>query len=81
MKTKVVVTLKTGVLDPQGQTIQRALQKMGYQQVLQVKQGKYFELEFESNHNREEALELTQEIAYRMLSNPIIESFHIEEVT
>ena len=69
------------MLDPQGQTIQRALQKMGHQQVLEVKQGKYFELEFESVSNWEEALELTREIAHRVLSNPIIESFHVEEVT
>ena len=81
MKAKVIVTLKEGVLDPQGQTIQRALQKMGHQQVLQVKQGKYFELEFESVSNPEEALELTRQIAHRVLSNPIIESFHVEEVT
>ena len=81
MKAKVIVTLRAGVLDPQGQTIQRALQKMGHQQVLEVKQGKYFELEFESVSNWEEALELTREIAHRVLSNPIIESFHVEEVT
>ena len=81
MKAKVIVTLRAGVLDSQGQTIQKALQKMGHQQVLEVKQGKYFELEFESVSNREEALELTREIAHRVLSNPIIESFHVEEVT
>ena len=79
MKAKVIVRLKEGVLDPQGQTIRRALTKMGHP-VASVRQGKYFELEFEeSDHEGLQAL--LEEISRDVLSNPIIEDFEIEEVT
>ncbi|MFQ5740789.1 MAG: phosphoribosylformylglycinamidine synthase subunit PurS [Acidobacteriota bacterium] len=79
MKVKVVVTLKDGVLDPQGQAIQRSLGKMGYQDVTEVRQGKYFELEFNGD-DRTEVLRLVEEIAAGVLSNPLIEQFEVEEV-
>lgn len=79
MKSKVVVTLKEGVLDPQGQTIARSLKKMGHDSVTSVRQGKYFELEF-AGIDAEQARQATEEIASRVLSNPIIEVYEIEDV-
>ncbi|HSR50611.1 MAG TPA: phosphoribosylformylglycinamidine synthase subunit PurS [Acidobacteriota bacterium] len=80
MKAKVVVTLKEGVLDPQGATIKRALGQMDYQDVGQVRQGKYFELDFDDASDPQEVRRQTEEIARKVLSNPIIESFRIEEI-
>ncbi len=77
MKYKVIVTLKPGVLDPQGQAIQRSLAKMGHH-VASVRQGKYFELELDPS-NGESSAEEAHRIAERILSNPVIEAFRIEE--
>ena len=74
MKTRVIVTPKEGVLDPQGETIRRALNKQGYP-VLAVRQGKYFELEFNSPPDKA----MLEEISGGVLSNPIVENFFIEE--
>ena len=74
MKATVIVRLKEGVLDPQGETIRRALGKLGHP-VQSVRQGKYFELEFDSPPDRARL----EEISNAVLSNPIIEDFVIEE--
>ena len=79
MKARVVVKLKEGVLDPQGKTIHQALAKMGMAEVSRVRQGKFFEIEFEGV-GKAEALRRSEEIARKVLSNPIIENFEIEEV-
>lgn len=79
MKAKVIVTLKEGVLDPQGQAIQRTLNRMGHPQVMGVRQGKYFELEF-SCDDPEAIRRLTEEIAEEILSNPIIEKYEVKEI-
>ena len=75
MKATVVVKRKESVLDPQGETIRRALNKMGFP-VRSVRQGKYFELEFEGDSEDVERLET---ISRDVLSNPIIETFKILE--
>ena len=80
MKVKVVVQLKKAVLDPQGQAIFRSLKKMGHEELVDVRQGKYFELEFESN-DRMTVRQITEEIAQTILSNPLIERFQIVEVS
>ncbi|MEE8583695.1 MAG: phosphoribosylformylglycinamidine synthase subunit PurS [Acidobacteriota bacterium] len=80
MKAKIIVTLKEGVLDPQGAAIRRALGKLGHDQVHQVRQGKYFELEFEEAAGEEEVRRRAEQIAQKVLSNPIIERFEIEEI-
>lgn len=74
MKVRVLVNLKNGVLDPQGQTVRHALHVLGYQQVKDVRQGKVFEIELEGV-TRERASQLIPEIADRVLANPIIETF------
>jgi phosphoribosylformylglycinamidine synthase len=69
--------LKTTVLDPQGQTIQRALSGLGYAKVQDVRQGKFFVLELDGL-SRDEALTQVQRIAKDVLTNPIIEEFRYE---
>jgi phosphoribosylformylglycinamidine synthase len=79
MKAHVYVTLKTSVLDPQGQTIQNALRKIGYNKVEAVRQGKYFVLDLDSGltgeQAREQAREQVEKIARDVLTNPVIEEF------
>ena len=81
MKSKVIVKLKESVLDPQGQTIQRSLAKLGHSEIKNVRQGKYFELEFDGDLDAGQIRKVTEEIAKRVLSNPIIETFEVEEVS
>ena len=77
MKTKVFVSLKPSVFDPQGRTIVDALQSMGYGAVRDDRQGKYFELELEAD-SVDEARTTASEGADRLLANPVIESYHVE---
>ncbi len=74
MKAYVYVSLKKTVLDPQGKTIHGALKKMGYKDVGDVRQGKYFELSLE-NGDREAARAEVERIAREVLTNPVIEEF------
>ena len=77
MKARVFVTLKPSVFDPQGRTIVEALHSLGYGAVGDVRQGKYFELDL-AVATRAEAETLAAEVADRVLSNPVIESFRLE---
>lgn len=79
MKARVFVTLKPSVFDPQGATIAEALHSLGYDAVRDVRQGKYFELELNVS-SADEAKTLADEIADRLLANPVIESYRIELV-
>ncbi len=80
MKAKVIVRLKDGVLDPQGQTIQRSLNKMGHE-VTGLRQGKYFEIEFDDLQDESAVRKQVEEIAQDVLCNPIIETFEIEDIS
>jgi phosphoribosylformylglycinamidine synthase len=75
-KARVYVTLKKSVFDPQGRTIHEALRSMGYSGVTGVRQGKFFEVELEKADD--EARRTVDEIARRVLSNPVIESYRVE---
>lgn len=77
MKARVFVTLKPSVFDPQGHTIADALHSMGYSNVGDVRQGKYFELELTTG-SAEQARALASEVADKLLANPVIESYRIE---
>ena len=81
MKANVYVTLKTSVLDPQGQTIQNALRKIGFAEVTAVRQGKYFALSLADGLSAEVARSQVERIAREVLTNPVIEefTFSIEE--
>lgn len=78
MKARVYVTLKKSVFDPQGKTIQDALQNLGYVGVAEVRQGKFFELELGQAVGVEAAQKTAEEIAHRILANPVIESYRVE---
>lgn len=75
MKAHVYVTLKTSVLDPQGQTIQNALRKIGYASVTAVRQGKYFALTLADGLTADEARAQVEKIASGVLTNPVIEEY------
>ena len=77
MKAHVWVMLKSTVLDPQGQTIQRALSGLGYSKVQDVRQGKFFVLQLDGL-SRDDATTQVQKIAKDVLTNPIIEEFRYE---
>jgi phosphoribosylformylglycinamidine synthase len=78
MKAHVFVTLKKTVLDPQGQTIQRALQGMGHPEIAGVRQGKYFEIDLAEGISPSQAKETLERIAQDVLANPVIEEYRVE---
>lgn len=75
MKAYVYVSLKKSVLDPQGKTIQGALNKMGYKGLEDIRQGKYFEITLDGGLSREDANAEVERIAREVLTNPVIEEF------
>jgi phosphoribosylformylglycinamidine synthase len=75
MKAYVTVMLKTTVLDPQGKTIHGALKKMGYKGVVEVRQGKFFELTLNDGLDKAAAQAEVERIATEILTNPVIEEF------
>jgi phosphoribosylformylglycinamidine synthase len=77
MKARVFVTLKPSVFDPQGRTIAEALHSLGYTDVGDVRQGKFFELDVAAA-SVEQARKLASEVADKVLANPVIESYRVE---
>ena len=77
MKAHVWVMLKSTVLDPQGQTIERALASLGYEKVQNVRQGKFFVLDL-NGVSRADAQTQVERIAKDVLTNPVIEEFRFE---
>ena len=75
-KAVVHVRLKEGVLDPQGVTIQKALVQMGYEDILSVRSGRFFEMEIKAG--AADIDRKIQEVCFRLLANPVIEDFHVE---
>jgi phosphoribosylformylglycinamidine synthase PurS subunit len=78
MKAKVFVTLKPGVLDPQGKAIKHSVELLGYQGVSDIRQGKYFEITVDGSIDTETARAEAERMAREVLSNPIIEDFRVE---
>ncbi len=77
MKAKIIITPKKAVLDPQGKTVQNALEHMGYQGVGAVHVGKYLEIELSGN-DRETARKQIDDACHKFLSNPVIEDYRVE---
>lgn len=77
MRARVFVTLKPSVFDPQGTTVAEALHTLGYVQIRDIRQGKYFELDVDAV-TADEARRLASEAADKLLANPVIESYRIE---
>ena len=74
MKAKIFVTLKKGVLDPQGTTVQRSLHQMGYSSVSSVRIGKYLELDVDAA-DQQAAHAMVDEMCRKMFANPNIEQY------
>ena len=77
MRARVFVTLKPSVFDPQGTTVAEALHTLGYANIKDVRQGKYFELEIDAS-SPEETRRIAAEAADKLLANPVIESYRID---
>ncbi len=77
MKARVHVTLKPGVLDPQGRAINHALHSLGFDQVGDVRQGKFFDIDL-GYDDRDAAEAAVKEMCERLLANPVVESYAIE---
>ena len=79
MKARVTVTLKTGILDPQGKAIEGALRSLGVAGVTSVRQGKVFDIEIEGS-NRAKTEALLKQAADKLLANTVIENYRVEVV-
>ena len=78
MKAKIIITPKKAVLDPQGKTVQNALEHMGYTGITAVHVGKYLEIELAPGTDREAARKALDDAAHKFLSNPVIEDYKLE---
>ena len=76
MKIKVIVTLKNGVLDPQGKAIQQTLNGMGFSEVNEVRQGKYFDIEVNENDEKKAKIKV-EDMCKQLLANQVIENYKI----
>ena len=77
MKARVTVTLKTGILDPQGKAIEGALKSLGISGVASVRQGKVFDIEIEDG-DKAKAEAALKEAADKLLANTVIENYRVE---
>ena len=76
MKIKVIVTLKNGVLDPQGKAIQQTLNGMGFSDVNEVRQGKYFDIEVNEKDEKKAKIKV-EDMCKQLLANLVIENYKI----
>lgn len=81
MLAKVYVTLKNGVLDPQGKAIYHAASTIGYQGIADIRQGKYFEIKLDSALDETQARIEVEKFAHDVLSNPVIEDYRVELIS
>ena len=77
MKISATVTLKKEVLDPQGKVVSQTLKNMGYDSIVNVRQGKYFDIELNEN-DKEKAKKIAEEICKKLLTNVVIEDYTID---
>jgi phosphoribosylformylglycinamidine synthase len=77
MKARIIITPKKAVLDPQGKTVQNALEHMGYKGVGAVHVGKYLEIELDGA-DKETARKQVDDACHRFLTNPVIEDYRFE---
>ena len=76
MKVSIVITLKKDVLDPQGKVIHQTLDGMGFENINEVRQGKYFEIDIDEN-DKKKAEAKVDEMCKKLLANLVIENFKI----
>jgi phosphoribosylformylglycinamidine synthase len=68
------------VLDPQGKAIHHSVESLGFKQIADIRQGKYFEIALDENASETEARETAEKIAKNVLANPVIEDYRVEIV-
>ncbi|HKP12003.1 MAG TPA: phosphoribosylformylglycinamidine synthase subunit PurS [Blastocatellia bacterium] len=78
MKARIYVTLKRSVLDPQGKAIHHAVETIGYRGIVDVRQGKYFEVTLDGSLSAEDARAAVERMAHDVLANPVIEDYRVE---
>ena len=78
MKVSAIITLKKDVLDPQGKVIHQALDGMGFENITEVRQGKYFEIDVNEN-DPNKAKAVVEDMCKKLLANLVIENFKIIE--
>jgi len=76
LKISATVTLKKEVLDPQGKVVSQTLKNMGYDNIVNVRQGKYFDIELNET-DKEKAKKIAEEICKKLLTNIVIEDYTI----
>jgi phosphoribosylformylglycinamidine synthase len=76
LKISATVTLKKEVLDPQGKAVGQTLINMGYKNIVNVRQGKYFDIELDET-DKEKAKKIAEEICKKLLTNIVIEDYTI----
>ena len=76
MKISATVTLKKEVLDPQGKVVSQTLKNMGYKNIINIRQGKHFDIEIDET-DKEKAKEIVEEICKKLLTNVVIEDYTI----
>ncbi len=77
MKVSAIVTLKKEVLDPQGKVVNQTLKNMGYNNIVSVRQGKYFEIELNET-DKEKAKKILDDVCKQLLTNVVIEDYTIQ---
>ena len=75
MKIKVIVTLKSGVLDPQGKAIENSLSQLGFKKLSEIRQGKIIEIDIDAD--KDQAINIVDEMCKKLLVNLIIEDYEI----
>jgi phosphoribosylformylglycinamidine synthase PurS subunit len=78
MRARVYVSLKTTVLDPQGQAVRAALAGLGHSAIADVRQGKFFDIAIVDGLSPEQARKDVENIAHEVLANPVIEEYRVE---
>lgn len=78
MKALVYVSLKPGVLDPQGKAIHHSVELLGHKNIGDIRQGKYFEIALDASVSESEARVAAEQIAKDVLANPVIEDYKVE---
>tara|TARA_Y100000590_G_C14868015_1_gene693985 strand:+ start:128 stop:373 length:246 start_codon:yes stop_codon:yes gene_type:complete len=77
LKITATVTLKKDVLDPQGKVVKQTLKNMGYESIVNIRQGKYFEIELDEI-DKEKAKKVVDDICKKLLTNIVIEDYTID---
>ena len=76
MKISAIVTLKKDVFDPQGKVVSQTLKNMGYENIINIRQGKFFEIELNET-SKEKAKSIIEDACKKLLSNTVIEDYNI----